>query len=417
MMQMPVRVIITFSLLSSVALAGNWPGWRGTEGNGHASGEKNVPLKWDRDTNVRWKVPLPMSGNSSPVVWGNRIFLTQSLDKKGHRRALLCLDRSNGKKLWQKAVTYEPVEPTHNTNPYASATPVTDGERVIVSFGSAGMYCYDFDGNEKWHYDLGKLYHIWGNASSPILYKDLCILWAGPGERQFLLAVNKKTGKKVWQHDEPGGKFGKSSKDWLGSWSTPVVIHVRGHDELILSVPYKVKGFKPDTGKELWHCDGLGPLVYTSPVVSKNGIVVAMSGYGGAALAVKAGGRGDVTKTHRLWHHKKRNPQRIGSSVIQGDYIYMLSEPGLAQCFELKTGKEIWGSKRLGEHNWSSMVLIGERLYVINVAGTTYILKASPKLEVLETNRLNELVRASIAVSNGELFIRSYKHLWCIGKK
>jgi outer membrane protein assembly factor BamB len=317
-------------------------------------------------------------------------------------------------------VTYKEREPTHGTNPYCSATPVTDGQRVIVSHGSAGMYCYDMDGKELWNYELGDQFHIWGNASSPILYKDLCVIWAGPGERQFLLAVNKKTGKKVWQHNESGGSYGKDGpKDWVGSWSTPVVIDVAGRKELILTVPHKVKGFNPDTGKELWRCDGLGPLVYTSPVVSKDGIVLAMSGFHNAALAVKAGGNGDVTKTHRLWHKKPPNPQRIGSAVIVGDHAYIISTPGIPQCFELKTGKEVWKAGRLGAECWGSMVLIGDKLYVANGEGNCYVLAASPKFKVLAVNPLGsrELVRASIAVADGELYIRSYQHLWCIAKK
>src|SRR5262249_53743527 len=154
-------------------------------------------------------------------------------------RMLWCLDRANGKKLWQQEIVFPDNEPSHGQNPFCSASPVTDGERVVVSFGSAGMFCYDFDGKELWRQPLGKVEHIWGNASSPILHGDLAILWCGPGERQFLLAVNKKTGAKVWQHDEPGGGL----KAYVGSWTTPIVVRVGDHDELILGVPEKLKGF------------------------------------------------------------------------------------------------------------------------------------------------------------------------------
>src|SRR5207247_1152895 len=184
-------------------------------------------------------------------------------------------------------------------------SPGTAGKRVIASLGSAGVVCYDFAGKELWRKDLGKLLHIWGNASSPILYKDLVILWCGPGERQFLIALDKATGAQVWKYDEPGGKFGKEPADWLGSWSTPLVIRAGDHDELILPVPHQVKAFDPATGKVLWWCDGLGPLVYTSPVYSADGIAVVMSGFHGPALAVRVGGQGDVTTTHRLWQHGK----------------------------------------------------------------------------------------------------------------
>ncbi len=407
------RAVLVQLVVAGCLWAENWPGWRGPRGNGH-SAEKNVPVQWGPEKNTRWKVKLPMGGNSSPVVWENQIFLTQALDRGGHKRALLCFDRKNGKELWRKVVTYQPDDPTHKTNPYCSPTPVTDGERVIVNHGSAGMYCYDMKGNELWKVDLGKLSHVWGYASSPILYADLAILWCGPCEGQYLLAVNKETGKEVWRHDEPGGQFGK--KEYYGSWSTPIIVHVDGHDELVLSASYKVKGFDPKTGKELWHCDGLKALVYTSAVASEDGIIVAMGGYGSPALAVRAGGKGDVTKTHRLWHHTKRNPQRIGSGAVVGDHLYILSSPGQAQCFELKTGKEIWGGKRLGnDQNWSSMVVINDKLYVVNTGGDCFVLKASPEFEQIAVNQLNEMVRGSIAVSDGELFIRSYQHLWCIG--
>jgi outer membrane protein assembly factor BamB len=415
----PCRIFIVFLACSPVALADNWPAWRGPHGNGRAE-EKEAPVEWSRKVHVLWKTALPADGNSTPIVWGERIFVTQPLDKKGRQRAMVCFERKHGKKLWQKVVTYNEEEPTHATNPYASASPATDGERVVASFGSAGLYCYSLEGQELWHYDVGPLRHIWGSASSPVFYGDLVILWCGPGKRQFLVAVDKKTGQKVWEHQEPGGKSGLGKdKEWVGSWATPLIVKVNDHDELILSVPHKVKGFDPKTGRELWSCDGLGPLVYTSPVCSKDGIVVALSGFYGPALAVRAGGRGDVTPMQRLWlwHHTKKNPQRIGSPVIIGDHFYILSGEGIAQCFEVKTGKELWGGQRLGESEaWGSMVHIGDRLYVANNAGDCFVLAASPKFQLLATNRLGETVRGSIIVSNGELFIRSYQHLWCIGR-
>ena len=276
-------------LLACVASlpADNWPGWRGGDGSGQAAA-KQPPLKWSSTDNVRWKTPLPEPGNSSPVVWGQRIFLTQALEK-GKRRAVLCFDRASGKLLWQRETRFDGTEPTHQTNPYCSATPVTDGERVIASLGSAGMVCYDFAGKELWRKDVGKMEHVWGNGSSPILFGDLAILWCGPGEQQVLLAVKKSSGETVWRHDEPGGQSGLKAGfgDWRGSFSTPIIVHVSGHDELILCVPEKLKGFDPRTGKELWSCSGLGKLVYATPVCSADGIIVAFSGFYGPALAVR----------------------------------------------------------------------------------------------------------------------------------
>ena len=401
---------------AGVTWAENWPGFRGPRGDGQ-SAEKGLPLTWSATENVRWKIELPGPGNSSPVVWGRRIFLTQSLDKKGHKRALWCLDRKDGTKLWQREVEYAGAEPTYADWFYAQATPVTDGQRVIVSFGSAGLFCYDMDGNEQWHHDLGKLYHIWGNASSPILYDNLVILLCGPGERQFLLALDKKSGQPRWKHDEPGVK----PDGFSGSWSTPVVAKIDGHDELIACVPGNVKGFDPRTGEVRWWCGGMGPLAYTTPAVSGDGIIVAFSGYHGPALAVRGGGKGDVTATHRLWHQAKpKPPQRIGSPLIIGDYCYLVSEPGIAHCFEIKTGKDRWDGENVGRQTWSALIATSNgKLLIPDFAGDTHVLAASPEFRKLGTNTLGgkERVNATLAIADGELFIRSYRHLWCIGKR
>jgi outer membrane protein assembly factor BamB len=417
---------LVLSGLTASAWADDWPGWRGPTGQGQCL-EKSLPLTWGPKENVRWKVPLPDAGTSTPVIWGDHIFVTQASEKTlwppqgnnggpaiARKRSLLCFARADGKLLWQKDVLYPEKESTHPTNPFCSASPATDGERVVVSFGSAGMYCYDFKGNELWKVDPGKMEHIWGNASSPVLHGDLAILWCGPGENQKLLAVNKKTGKQVWEHKEPGG----DAKKYIGSWSTPIIARVNDADQLILSVPNKLKGFDPKTGKELWSCSGLTALVYTSPLYA-DGIAVAMSGFHGHALAVKLGGQGDITRD-RLWHHNRQNPQRIGTGVIVGEHLYMLSEPGAPQCFELKTGKEVWSSqveRRPGGSAWGSMVHANGRLYITDRGGTTLVFEASPKYRLLATNRLGEHTDASIAISNGEIFIRTFKHLWCISEK
>lgn len=410
------RAIVLLLAAGAVVSAGDWPAWRGPDGQGRSS-ETSLPIKWSATENVRWKTPLPDEGNSTPIVHGQRVFLTQAT-KKGTRRALWCLDRGNGKVLWTKEIAYDEKEPTHATNPYCSASPVTDGERVVVSHGSAGMFCYDVAGKELWRKETGKQHHIWGNAASPILYRDLAILWVGPGDQQYLLAVDKKTGKDVWRHNEPGGKGG-NARPWIGSWSTPLVVHTGDRDELLLGVPGKFKAFDPATGKELWSCAGLvnqskDELVYTSPVFA-DGVAVAMGGFSGGAVAVRAGGKGDVTATHRLWQQPAPNPQRIGSPVVVGEYLYILNDTGQAQCFELKTGKEVWRKDRVLGSTWASLVAADGKLYVTDRKGDTVVLKAGPKFEQLAKNAIGEPVYASIAVSEGELFLRSYRHLWCIG--
>lgn len=414
-----VLAIFLLALVVPTARAENWPGWRGPKGNSHSS-EKDFPLKWSDTENVRWKVALPGPGNSSPIVWDHRVFITQSYDKAGQKRGILCFDRTKGDKLWEKFVEYADKEPTHGTNPFNAGTPVTDGKRVVACYGSAGVHCYDLDGKELWQYDLGKLHHIWGTSISPILYKNLVILWCGPGERQFLLALDLEKGEKVYQTDIPGGKFGTSNKEWLGSWCTPVIARVGERDEMIIGVPDEVRGYDPLKGEMLWSCTIGSPLMYTSAAVSPDGIVTAFYGYGGAAMAVKAGGSGDVTKTHRLWIHNKGNPQRIGSPVILGKHVYLVSATGLAHCFDLETGKDLWKERLSDKETWGSPILAGDRFYIGNAAGDVFVFRANPeKFEILARNELGkgELIRSTVALSNGEIFIRTYRQLWCISEK
>jgi outer membrane protein assembly factor BamB len=388
------------------AQAEDWPAWRGPTGQGF-SAEKDVLLTWSETENVKWKVPLEHQGNSTPIVWGEKIFLTQA-DTDGHQRSLLCLARANGDLLWKKDVEYADKEQNWNANWYCNASPASDGERVVVSFGSAGMYCFDLGGNELWkRTDLGKWEHSFGNSSSPVLYGDLVILWCGPNTkgRNFLLAANKKTGETVWEHDE---------KD--GSWGTPPIINFNGRDQLLLSTVPHLKGFDPKSGEELWRCEGLTKYVYTSPLYG-NGVAVAMSGYGGAALAVKLGGAGDIT-SDRLWHHEM-NTQRVGSGMVIGDHVYIVEESGVPHCYNLQTGEEVWQiSKRPnGGNTWGSMVHADGRLYVLMRNATTLVFAAAPEYELLAENRLpDESTNSSIVFSNGDMFIRTFKHLWCFGK-
>jgi outer membrane protein assembly factor BamB len=402
------------------ALASNWPAWRGADGTGVAQ-EKNLPLHWGTNENVRWRMPLPERGNSTPIVWRNKVFVTQPVEA-GKRRTVMCFDRASGKLLWEQSVRAAANETTHDTNPQGSSSPVTDGERVVAWFGSAGLYCYDLAGKELWHRELGPQKHIWGWGSSPILHGDLCYLNFGPGEPSFLLAVDKKTGKDVWKVSEPNAdsgekKPGQEKAVWVGSWSTPVVIRAGGREELILTWPKRVVAFEPKAGRELWSCGGINPLVYTSPLYEPSKeILVAMGGFNGMALAVKAGGAGDVTETRRLWQHPKTK-QRIGSGVIHDGHIYILNDPGVAECFELETGKLVWEERLRGpaakSDNWSSMVLADEKLYAVNQGGDGFVLRASPRFEVLATNSLHEATIGSMAASDGDLFIRTHKALWC----
>lgn len=405
-------------LLGFFLLAANWPAWRGADGQGVVT-EQSVPTRWSRTENVRWRVELPEPGNSTPVVWENRVFVTQAL-KQQNRRTLMCFDRESGKLLWQSGVTYSDPEPTHPTNPYASASPVTDGKVVIAWFGSAGLLAYDMNGRQLWRRDLGRQRHTWGYGSSPVLYRERVFLNFGPGERAFLVAVDKNTGRTLWQVDAPAGEGTKfanwTAADMYGSWSTPIVIRAGGRDELIVSWPHRIAAFDPATGESLWTCEGLGDLVYPSPLYA-DGIVVAMGGFGGPSLAVKAGGSGDVTQTHRLWRLPKSR-QMIGSGVIRGGRIYVVDNGGIAECLELSSGKVLWSSRLQGAGAvggvWSSPVLHGDRIYVMNKSADVFIFKAGPEFELVGVNSLGEETNSSVVISDGDIFLRTHAALWRI---
>ena len=408
------------SFFTSLLLpAANWPGWRGPTGDGICT-EKDLPVKWSATNNVKWRVTLPERGNSTPIIWGDRVFITQSI---GSDRLLLCLDRKDGKELWRAGAKGVEPEPTHGTNPFCSGSAITDGERVIVFFASAGLWCFDMNGKELWRRDLGVQHHIWGAGPSPVIHGDLCILNFGPGERTFLIAVDKKTGKTVWQNDEPGGDSGDPKAGgrgkWTGSWTTPVLFKEAGREALLMSWPSRLCSLDPKTGKEHWSTKGINPLVYTSPLHA-GGVAVAMGGFNGMAVAVRTGGSGDVTESHRLWQHP-RTKQRIGSGVVHEGHVYIHNDPGVAECFELQTGKLVWEERLKGAGgsgvNWSSVMLAGGNCYTITQGGDCFVFKASPKFELLSANSLREPSNSSIAASNGDLFIRTHKTLWCIGAK
>lgn len=398
--------------VGSAVRAGDWTGFRGPDGTG-VSSEKNVPLTWGPEKNIKWKVPFG-PGNSSPIVAGTRVFITLAADK-GQRRSLHCFDRDTGKELWVKTIEYTGDDPTHNTSPWCSSTPAVDGKRVVVFEGSAGVHCYDYDGNPLWSRDLGTFRHIWGYATSPVFYKGKIILNCGPAEKVFVTALDAETGRTLWQTDEPQtSEWFKGRDGFYGSWSTPQISKVGGQDQILVSLPHYVNAYDPNDGRILWKVEGLGDLVYTS-VAPGDGIAVAMSGFNGPAIAFKTGGSGNVTETNRFWQQKGGNPQRIATGIIIGRDLFMVNEPGTVQCLDVESGKDRWKDRLPGGNVWGSPVLAEDRFYVTNQKGTTIVFAVNTdKFELLAENELDEHSNSTPALSNGQIFLRTYKHLYCI---
>jgi outer membrane protein assembly factor BamB len=406
------------------ALGGNWPEWRGPTRDG-VSPERNLLTRWSATQNVKWKTALPSPGNSTPIIWGNRVFVTQAVPEED-KRQLFCFDRESGRVLWQRGTVYREKEESHETNPLCSSSPATDGEQIFTWFGSAGLFAYDLSGKELWRKELGKQSHEWGYASSPVIHKDTVFLNFGPGDNSFLAAFDKKNGNELWRvkveatHSKARRDgFNGQDNGVTGSWSTPIVVQSGTRDELVITLADKMSGFDPRNGKELWFVRGLNPLIYTSPVFGE-GVIVGNGGFHGPDLIVRPGGNGDVTATHKVWESGK-TANRLGSCVIKDGYFFLPTMPGIAECIELKTGKTVWNERIRGSGAkndiWSSFVLSDDNIYALNQSGDTVILRASPKFEIVAVNSIgNEMCNASLAVADNDLFIRTHSNLWCISR-
>ncbi|NNE92120.1 MAG: PQQ-binding-like beta-propeller repeat protein [Verrucomicrobiales bacterium] len=412
-----------FLAAASFLAAENWPAWRGDFAGSGVTQETDLPLKWGKEENVKWRVELPDRGNGTPIIYTNKVFVPQAKEAENWR-GLLCLDRETGNLLWERGVTYKEKERTHRDNPYCSSSPAADGEMVVVPYGSAGIAAYDFDGNQLWFKELGAIDHTWGNSSSPVFYDDLVIHYHGPGKGAKLVALKKSDGEIAWQFDEPKWKPGKRTDGFrgredegvIGSFSTPILINSGDRDELVMSFPMEIKSFNPKTGEELWRCEGLSPLVYASPVYG-DGIVVAMGGYQGNSVGVKAGGAGDVTDTSRLWQIERHNGG-IGTGVVKDGYYYYQNSGGVAYCLEMKSGETKWEARLPGAgKSWGSFMLAGDRIYSLSQPGDIVVFKASPDgLEVIAQSDLGERTNSSPVASDGDIFIRTYEALWCISE-
>ncbi len=382
-----------------------WPRFRGPDGQGHSSA-RDLPLTWSAEENVVWQTPLPGAGNSSPVIWDDRIFVTSAGDE-GKDRTLHCLSRTTGQILWSRTIAAHTPEPNvRDKNGYASATPVTDGERVIAFFGAGGLVCYDFDGAEQWNYPLPDVFDTtWGTGASPLLFENSVILVHDQNKADSVfLALDKRTGKLLW----------KKTRGKAMGWSTPLVVRVGDRDELIYAGGETVKGYDPRSGEEIWSVKG--PTVEVIPtVIVGSHLIYSASGRQGPTLGLRAGGKGDVTDTHLVWRTVRGGPHVPSPIYFQGR-IYTVNDTGIATCLDGDTGEMLW-QNRLRDKFSASPIEAEGLLYFPSETGVTYVIKPGEKFEVLAENDLSSPILASPAALENRLYLRTAAGLYAIGKK
>jgi outer membrane protein assembly factor BamB len=402
------RFFLVLGLLLVVSRAGaesNWPRWRGPLENGHSTAT-DVPVKWS-PANVVWQTPLPGIGQSSPIIWGDRIFLTAALDK-GKERVVFCVDRKTGKLLWQKSAWKGQPEPSHAMNGWASASCVTDGQIVVAFFGIGGIHGYTVDGKPLWSRDLGRFESPWGVAACPVIIDDLVVQNCDSDANAYLIALDKRTGKEIWRTKRPDQR----------GWSTPILVNAGQRRELVLNGHTGVQAYDPATGRELWFCqsfNGRG-----EPTVTQAGdVLCVVNGLAGDVYSVRPGGNGNVTKTHMVWHTPRKDGRDCPSPIVVGDYVIVCSMTGIATCYSAQDGHIYWKERLPGKYSGSPIAANG-LIYILNEAGKTVVIKPGPKLEVVAENELaagpDEIFRATPTPLGGQLFMRSTSVLYCVGR-
>ena len=434
------RILCVLALiigLNSLVSASDWSRFRGPNGSGISSDTVPTPVEWSPDKNVRWKTPLPGAGVSSPIVVGDRLFVTcysgygANFGKiENLKRHLVCVDRSNGKILWDQSVdAVLPEDPYSGmgipSHGYASHTPVSDGKHIYVFFGKSGVLAYDLEGKQRWHRSVGTESdrRRWGSASSPILHEGNVIVVAS-AESEAIVALNAETGDEVWRQEAAG---------LANVWGTPLIVRIdEERTDLVLGVPYEIWGFNPDSGKLRWYSEISAGDQYSSSVVAVQDVVYSIEGRGGGSAAVRAGGKGNVTKSHTIWSGS--DSSRFGSPVVYQSRLYFFSN-GVARCNDAKTGTKVFqgrleggsssggGRSRFGRggggSDYSSPVIADGKIYYVQSSGSCFVLKAGDKFEQLAVNSVTtdrESFGATPALSNGDIFLRSDKHLYCVSE-
>jgi len=435
-----LRLHALLAALAAVALAQNWPSFRGPAASGVAD-RQNLPAVWDvaRGAHIRWSTAIPGLAHSSPIVWQDSVFLTTAVssrpdasfkrglygegdasdDTSPQQWKLLCLDRRTGKLLWERtAYQGAPKEKRHMKATYANSTPATDGHVVIAFFGSQGLYAYDPAGKLLWQRDLGRLdvgaYDLpeyeWGTASSPILYGREVIVQCDQQKGSFLEAFDRDTGRILW----------KTGRDELPSWGTPSVFTGPARAELVANGSNFVRGYDPATGKELWRLGGSSKITAPTPV-SADGLIVVASGRRPEApiFVIRAGASGDITgDTHWVaWQKEHRGPYMPTPLIYRG-YLYILGNAGVFDCYNLSTGEEIYRERipHQGSGFSGSPVASDGRIYLPSEDGDVFVVKAGPHFELLGKNEMGDPLMATPAISGGLLLVRTQHRLWGIGE-
>ena len=382
-----------------------WARWRGPSGQGVVGGT-GYPDKWAGTQNVLWKVRVAGNGNSSPIVWRDRILLTTA-QQGGSRLSLLAFRRSDGGQLWEAVAPAGRSDSPHYKNGYASATPATDGERVYVSFGSRGLFAFDLDGKLLWQRDLGRISNYHGAAGSPLLYKDRIILYQDQDSGGFIAAFSTQTGQQMW----------RTARQASVGWGTPIAVRVGDHDEVIVNGQSHVVAYDPNTGRELWRCSGTSYEVIPTPVVGY-GLVFCASGRVGPTLAIRPGGQGDVTNSHLAWSTPRGSPF-VPSPILYGEQLYTVNDmASIVTSFEATSGRVLWQG-RLGiaqrEGFSASPIAVDGKVFFTNDDGETFVLRAGPTFQLMHVNNIGERTLASPALVDGRWYIRTDQHLFAIG--
>lgn len=421
-----VLISLALRAIGDTATDNYWPQWRGPLGTGVAP-NANPPTTWSETNNIKWKLPIAGEGDSTPIVWANRVFVLSAIPSgapaegsKGETSTasfqftVICIDRSSGKILWQKvARETKPHEGRQENNTFASASPVTDGQLLWAFFGSRGLHCYDFEGNLKWEKDLGlmKTKMGFGEGASPAVSGNtLVINWDHEGE-DFIAAFDKTTGTELWRQprNEPTG------------WSTPLIVDFQGQKQVVVNATGKVRSYDLTSGKELWSCSGQTPNAIPSPV-SRDGVVYVTSGFRGNTLqAIRLGRSGDLTGTDAILWSRNKNTPYVPSPLLVDDYLYLVSgNDAMISCFNRTSGEPLFERERLEGIRgiYASPVCAGDRVYVLGREGACVVLKKGPKPEVMAVNKLEDSRSdASIAIVENELFVRTAHFLYCVGNQ